>query len=256
MIDVDITFADGVPRGELDDARRELSSLERFLRHPPEGARLTVRRVDHPKRPYVADASLLYDGRYVATHATGRTPLDAVRAVVDRMRHQLRRSVGAEIALRDDPRAIRRALEDLVHDIEHRPQGRKPPEERRIVHRRTYAARPESTYEAISDMLDDDLEFLLFVHVRTNEDVVVHRCDGDDLHVGLLHPPGSVLADEGDDLVIAHPSRFPDPIPIQEAREAMDIADYRWLYFIDAADERGKVLYQRHDGDLGLVEPE
>jgi len=30
---------------------------------------------------------------------------------------------------------------------------------------------------------------------------------------------------------------------------------HRFLYFIDAADERGKVLDVRHDGDYGLVEP-
>jgi len=30
---------------------------------------------------------------------------------------------------------------------------------------------------------------------------------------------------------------------------------HRFLYFIDADDERGKVLYVRLDGDYGLVEP-
>ena len=31
---------------------------------------------------------------------------------------------------------------------------------------------------------------------------------------------------------------------------------HRFLYFIDAGDGRGKVLYPRTDGDYGLVEPE
>jgi hypothetical protein len=29
----------------------------------------------------------------------------------------------------------------------------------------------------------------------------------------------------------------------------------RFLYFIDAGDARGKILYLRLDGDYGLVEP-
>jgi hypothetical protein len=35
----------------------------------------------------------------------------------------------------------------------------------------------------------------------------------------------------------------------------MDVLNHRFLYFVDAADGRGKVLYLRHDGDYGLVEP-
>ena len=39
------------------------------------------------------------------------------------------------------------------------------------------------------------------------------------------------------------------------ARQEMDLLDHRFLYFIDADDGRGKVLYLRYDGDYGLVEP-
>jgi hypothetical protein len=36
----------------------------------------------------------------------------------------------------------------------------------------------------------------------------------------------------------------------------MDVVNHRFLYFIDDRDGRGRVLYLRHDGDYGLVEPE
>ncbi|MET0816106.1 MAG: sigma 54 modulation/S30EA ribosomal C-terminal domain-containing protein, partial [Solirubrobacteraceae bacterium] len=70
---------------------------------------------------------------------------------------------------------------------------------------------------------------------------------------------GSVLADEGD-LVVAQPSWFSEPLPFAAARSEMDMLNeravhHRFLYFIDADDERGKVLYLRLDGDYGLVEP-
>jgi hypothetical protein len=34
------------------------------------------------------------------------------------------------------------------------------------------------------------------------------------------------------------------------------VLNHRFLYFIDTADRRGKVIYLRHDGVYGLVEPE
>jgi hypothetical protein len=171
-----------------------------------------------------------------------------------RLRRQLRRARDAEVALRDEPRTIRKALEDLEADGQHRPEASlKPPEERRIVHRRSYVDEPMGTMQAAAELLDLDAEFLLFRHVRTDEDVVVYRRD--DGRLGLLHPPGSVLADEND-VVVPKASRYPGPLTLEAARTEMDFLNHRFLYFIDAADGRGKVLYLRHDGDYGLVEPE
>ena len=88
-------------------------------------------------------------------------------------------------------------------------------------------------------------------HVRTGEDVVVYRSD--DGRIGLLYPPDSPLADEND-VVVPKESRYPEPISLNEAREEMDMVNHRFLYFVDAEEGRGKVLYLRHDGDYGLVE--
>jgi putative sigma-54 modulation protein len=88
--------------------------------------------------------------------------------------------------------------------------------------------------------------------VLTHEDVVVHwRDDG---RVGLLHPQGSALADEGPP-VVPEASRYSEPLSLAVAREEMDLLNHRFLYFIDAADGRGRVIYLRFDGDYGLVEP-
>ena len=42
-----------------------------------------------------------------------------------------------------------------------------------------------------------------------------------------------------------------DPFTLDEPRTEMDLLNHRFLYFIDAEDGRGKVLYLRHDGDYG-----
>jgi ribosome-associated translation inhibitor RaiA len=249
-----------IPRGEVEAARERIAKLGRYLKEPPPGAlRVTLRRVrsghDLAKRPYLADADLRFGGRDIAAHVAGGSAVDAADQLVERLRRQLRRVVDADVATRNDPRAIKAALESLEHRREHRPEARlKPPAERRIVHRRTYPSTPETTLEAVHALLDRDEEFHIFRHADTGEDVVVYRRD--DGTVGLIHPPGSPLAqDNGSAYVRPEPSRYEVPIKLDDARAEMDELDHRFLYFIDLDDGRGKVLYLRHDGDYGLVEP-
>jgi ribosome-associated translation inhibitor RaiA len=252
---IDLEVEEGVPGPQRAAARRYLESIARYTDEPID-VRATVRRAHggHGVRPYIVDAHLVHDGRVLAAHASAPGADAAAKEAADRLRRQLRRVVGADVALRNEPRSLRGALADLPLD-EGAPAPPKPPEEREIVHRRTYADRPESTYEAISDLIDDDERFHLFVHVRTGEDVVVHRRD-EDVRIGLLHPRGSALADETDDVVVAEPSRYGDPLTLARARAEMDLLNHRFLYFTDGDDGRGKVLYLRRDGDYGLVEPE
>jgi len=214
--------------------------------HAPDlpGAKLTVRRDSpHSPWPWQATARLLYEGRVLAAHASGRSADEATEMATERLRRQVRRVRDSEVALRNEP-----------WRQQDRPQpSPKPPEQRRIIRRHTYPPTPLSTVEAVRELLDLDVEFVLFTHTRTDEDVVVHRLDSGE--IGLLFPQGSALADE-DDIVVLEPSRYSDPLPFEEARTEMDVLNHRFLYFIDAADGRGKVIYLRHDGDYGLVEPE
>jgi hypothetical protein len=206
------------------------------------GARLTVRPDSpHSPRPWQATARVMYEGRPLAAHASGRSEDEAAELATERLRRQVRRVRDSEVALRNEP-----------WREEDRPQpSPKPPEQRRIIPRRTYPPIPLSTVEAVRELLDLDVEFVLFRHARTGEDVVVHRLANGE--IGLLFPQGSALADE-DDIVVPEPSRYSEPLPFEEARTEMDVLNHRFLYFIDAADGRGKVIYLRHDGDYGLVE--
>jgi ribosome-associated translation inhibitor RaiA len=254
MIDVDVSASEEIPAAELESARQRLAALDRYTDDPVQGARLTIRRVGNASgRPFVADAHLVVNGRVLAVHTAGRSPDEAAEAAAERLRRQLRRVVGADVALRNEPRRIEAALAELEADVGHRPQAAlKPPQEREIVHRRTYLDVPLSTVEAIDELLDIDAEFFLFRHVRTGEDVVVYRRD--DGRIGLIHPPGSPLVDEAD-IVVPKEDKYGGPVTLRHVREEMDLANHRFLYFIDADDGRGKVLYLRHDGDYGLVEP-
>lgn len=256
-MDVEVRAPDVPPR-LVEQIRRRVAGLERLVDDPPAEVRLTVRpgparSGPHGQRPFVADASAADHGRVLAAHALGPTAITAAAAAMERLHRQLRRTRDSEVALRDEPRVIARGIADLRRLEPQRPEPlHKPPEERRLVHRCTFSQEPESTLSAIADLLDDDEEFRLFVHVLTHEDAVVHwRDDG---RVGLLHPQGSALADEGPP-VVPEPSRYSEPLPLANARAEMDLLNHRFLYFVDADDGRGKVLYLRYDGDYGLVEP-
>jgi ribosome-associated translation inhibitor RaiA len=248
--------AEHIPREQVEAAREQLAKLEHYADHPPEGARLTLRRGagSFPDRDFVADASVLFKGRVLAAHTAGATPAKAAEEAVERLRRQMRRVVDADIAQRNEPAVITRALRDLQPDARHRPPaGLKAPEERSIVRQLTYADTPVGTQSAVADLLDLDLEFLLFRHARSEEDVVVYMRD--DGRIGLIHPRDSVLADEND-IVVPEPNRYAGPLAVDDARREMDELNHRFVYFIDAADNRGKVIYLRHDGDYGLVEPQ
>jgi ribosome-associated translation inhibitor RaiA len=257
---INLAVPKGFPPHLEVELRRRLERLRQLTDKPLLGVRLTLRTPAGHSRSdqWLADASVVVGGRVLAAHATGPDAFSATDAAVERLRRQLRRTAGIEVATRNEPRVLAKALADMAGGDNRpaalpRPRTRKPPELRDLLPVRTWAPAPEGTFDAVADLLDLDLHFLLFTHARTREDAVVHRRD--DGRIGLLHPPGSVLADEND-IVVPEPSRYPEPIPLAQARNEMDVLDHRFLYFIDAADGRGKVIYQRHDGNYGLVEPD
>jgi ribosome-associated translation inhibitor RaiA len=244
---VELALGEGIESSDAQAVRSDLVDLSWLLDEPVSDARITLRREPsgRAKRPYIADASVVVDGRTIRSHAAADTAVAAVNSVRNRLRRQIRHAV--------DEAHRRARREALPVDLDHRPEANlKPPDKRSIVHRRSYLSTPLGTVDAVRDLLDIDAEFMLFVHARTSEDVVVYLRDDD--RIGLLFPEGSVLEDERD-IVVPKPSRYPGPIELRAAREEMDFLDDRFLYFSDARDGRGKVLYLRHDGDYGLVEP-
>jgi hypothetical protein len=235
-------------------ARECIAALARYVDRPVLAARLALDPLAGTgvRRRHVARAQLVVDGRVLVARAIGPSASTAADVAAQRLRRRLVELTRADVATRNEPRGLERARHDLVGDYRPPPPVRlKPPEERRVVPRRTYAPGPEPTLSAIADLLDLGDDFHLFPHVRTGEDVVVHwRDDG---RLALLFPPGSVLADEND-IVAPMPSRYSGPLSLDRARSEMDVLDHRFLYFVDAEDDRGKVVYLRFDGDYGLVQ--
>jgi hypothetical protein len=249
MISVQIRSDRRITRRDLDAARRAMASLDRYVDRPLFGARLTVRR-GGATAPYVVDATVRLGGRLLAAHAVGRAPTQAANQAAEQLRRRLLETVEAEVARRRAPR-----FSQVAPPGPPRPEWvvrLKAPDRRAVVRRRTYVDIPLPTFDAIDELIGLGVVFILFLHARTGEAVVVHRRD--DRRLGLLFPQGSVLADE-DDVVVATPSRYDAPMPLSAACAEMDLVNHRFMYFGDADDDgHGKVIYLRRDGDYGLVE--
>ena len=180
---------------------------------------------------------MLLDGRLLAAHATGRSVVQAADEVAERLKRQLLRVKDADVVLRNEPRTIAAALRSLpIPDNRSGAQLKPPGGEGDHPSPCPYSSIPLPTLDAVAELLDLDVLFHLFLHARTDEWVVVHRRD--DEWVGLIHPQGSVLADEGD-IVLPEPSRYSEPLSLETARSEMDVVNHRFLYFTDA-DGRGR----------------
>jgi ribosome-associated translation inhibitor RaiA len=254
---VELHAPEDLPRDVSATVRERMASLQRYTDRPILSARLTLRRPETraARMRWIADASLDVDGRLLAAHVTGRSPVDATDEAVDRLRRQLRRVIAREVALRNEPRMIAKELSVIPHEVVHRPEPDvKEPRRRRIAHRIRVPDEPTSTLDAIALMLDADQEFRLFREEITGAWLVVHRRE--DGRVGLIHPPWVPTHEDHGDLVVVEPSPSAEPLTVDQARAELEAGDRRFLYFVDAVDGRPKVLYLRHDGDYGLVEPD
>jgi ribosome-associated translation inhibitor RaiA len=135
-MDVKLTVDREISGREAEEARKRFEALERYADGSLTWAGLTLRRGSpHARRPYVADASVDFEGRRLAAHAAAESPAKAAEAVADRLRRQLRRVVDSDVARRNEPRVMEAALAGLELDPVHRPEARlKPPDEREIVY--------------------------------------------------------------------------------------------------------------------------
>lgn len=126
-----------------------------------------------------------------------------------------------------------------------------PPEDRQVVRRESLAPGPMSPDEAAYDMDVLDHDFLLFTDAETGGDAVVYRhADGG---FGLR---GQLGLDEA--RLTVTPLALDGPLPVlteSQAREHIEVAGEHVVFYLDALDRRGRVLYRRFDGHYGLVAP-
>lgn len=252
---VDVTARTAMSADQKRQAAERIEALEELAQGPVLAASVTVGRDDNARieRPYHAEGELDVNGRTVRAHVVGVSADDALDDLTDRLKGQLRRFAERRETLHRRPGAIEPG--EWRHGDE--PTARpavfpRPPAERQIIRRKTFAMEPMPPVQAAVDMLDLDHDFYLFRDARTGSDAVIHRLR-EDGRFGLIEA-GPASPDTDARWLVAEPNRFSEPIALQNAIEEMDVVDHRFLYFVDRDSKRGNVIYRRYDGHYAVIE--
>lgn len=253
-MDVQVTARGQVPDHARRAAHEKLAVLERYVEGSLRDARVMLIEEENPRipQPAHAEAEVLLEGRPVRARATAATMDAAVDEVAERLQRNLRRYV--ERMVEDQRVPAQSPSGEWRHATWSPPLAptfRRPPAEREIVRRKSFAVEWMSLAEAAAALDALDHSFFLYRDSDTGLDGVLYRRD--DGRLALIGPPPAEPPPAPDPVL--EPSRFSEPIDLETALAEMDELDHRFLFFVNADTGRGNVLYLRYDGHYGLIEP-
>jgi ribosome-associated translation inhibitor RaiA len=252
---VDVTVRGPVAADLARQAAEKVGALERFVKGPVMGARVVLTQEENARieLPARAEGQILLAGRPVRARVAAAGMSAAVDELAERLQGRLRDHVDR---LMTGQRARAEAEPGEWHHAAWAPApppiARRPPGERRLVRRKTFALEPMSALEAAADLAALDHTFYLYRDADTGADAVLYRRDDGRLAVIA---PADAAEPGGPEGPVREPSRYSEPLELSAALAEMDALNHRFLYFTDAATGRGSVLYLRFDGHYGLIEP-
>lgn len=252
---VSVTDRTTMTTEQKERAAQRIEALEALAPGPVLSAHVRVERDDNPSipRPVHAQGEIDVNGRIVRAHVAGASADQALDGLADQLERQLRRVAERYVTRRRE----NGEPEDGTWRHGARPAQRpsffpRPPEEREVLRRKSFALEPMTPVEAAADMVDLDHDFYLFRDLATEEDAVIHRLR-EDGRMGLIAPNGAE-PDVDDRWLVREPNRFSDPVALQTVLTEMDAVGHRFLYFVEEETARGHVIYLRYDGHYGLIE--
>lgn len=243
----------GLPQEVKDRAREVVLRVAAVAPRPVLEARLALRLHGDPalERPAVAKASLDVSGRTVRAHVAARHMLEAIDLLDQRLRRNLENLDERTRAHRHEtgtapPGEWRHGSLPTARP-EHFPR---PPEERELIRRKTFALSALTPEHAAREMDTMDFDFHLFTNADTGEENVVYRrSDGTTALAQVTPAQGEPLPFAAD----------PTPAPvmlIDKAIERLNLTGEPFVFFVEAQTRRGNVLHLRYDGHYGLIEPQ
>ena len=248
-IDIAVRLVGDVAAADRDYAVRKLQHLQRMCPGPVLFARLELRQERDPARPRpsIAKAELDCNGRLVRAHVAASTPREAADLLDVRLRQSMEKIANQA----RDNRLRRRDGESWHHgDVRTRRPAYFPraAEEREVVVRKSFALAAQTVDEAVADLELLDHDFFLFRDVTNEVDCVVRRvADGYELQCAGPAP---------DEPIAAPVRHVAEPVPrlaLEDAEALLDESDAPYVFFVDEASGRGRVLYRRYDGHYGLI---
>lgn len=255
MIEVEVTTRGEVSAEAREHAEEKIGSLDRLVDSPIRHARVVLTEEANPRieRGSRAEGEIDLNGPIIRASVADIGALAAINQLAQRLERQLRRWVDKRNDL------ARRGTEREPGEWRHadftdaRPDHfQRPPEERELVRKKSFATAPLTPAEAADVMEELDHDFYLFRERQSGADAVAyHRDDG---RLGVIGPSGLGWSGESSGIVTEE-SRMDGPTRLEDAVAEMNMLSHRFMYFTDAATGRGSVIYMRYDGNYGLIEP-
>ena len=239
-----------------DDVQGQIGPLDQLVKAPILDAHVVLTQEENPRieRPARAEAEIDVNGHIVRGRVADVEMRHAVDQLAEHLRGQLRRFVDTQKTVR------RRTLQPPTGEWRHRQWSPprpgylpRPAEERELVRRKTFSVDAISPTQAAEQMADLDHDFLLFRDAETGADAVAYMRD--DGCLGVILPTGTELPPTPGETVRYEQSRLTEPVTLDTAVTEMDELNHRFLCYVNADTGRGNVLYLRHDGHYGLIEP-
>ncbi len=247
---VEVTVRGDVPAEIRDYAQAKVSHVRDQAHAPVLAAHVVLTLLGDParERPALAEASLDVNGTQIRAKAVASDLTGATDLLDARLQRALRQHRDRE---RTRHRWIGVATE---HEWRHGdlPTARgstfpRPPADREVVRRKTFALEPADLEEAAFDMDQLGHDFYLFTDPVTGRDAVVQRTPEGRYAVQGTVDLGHHL--EGMVDLLGEPPVLTET----EARTRLDAGGEPFVFYLDAVDRRGRVLYVRHDGHYGLI---
>ncbi len=248
-------FSKGTPVDEatLAYARRKILAAAQASQAPVRFGRVKITHEPNPSiaRPAIVTATLDVDGHPVRAQSAGRTTMEAVDILEERLRRQLVDAHHRLAFLRRRRRAGTTAGEWRHGGIpsdrpEHFPRV---PEERNVLRRKAFSLGRRSPEDAVVEMEMLDHDFHLFVDIGTGRDASVRRMlDG-------TYELSRASGDHEDAAEVWEIGVGPPPqaMTLEAAVDRLNITNDPFLFFMDVETLRGAVLYRRYDGHYGVV---
>lgn len=249
---VQVTGRGPVPPEMREYAATKIGHVVRYAHEPVLDVSVVLTVTEDParERPALAEAAVDVNGTQVRAAMAATAMGEAIDMLEDRLRRNL---VQHEDRIRTRHRWIGLPAE---HQWRHgdlptprRDGFPRPPEERQVIRRKTFALTPVTVDEAAYEMDLLGHDFYLFIEVVSGADALVRHDDegGYVVHGDVLpqpHPSGKVTYD-------GPAAELTD----EEARTRLEVGGEPFVFYRDPGTGRGRVLYLRYDGHYGLITP-
>ena len=247
---LDVVVRGPVPQSAVEYARGKLTHVSGYASRPVLAARAVLTLAQDPamERPARAEASLDVNGTQIRAHALASDMEGAVDLLEDKLHKNL-------VQYQDRERTRHRWIgvasgSEWRHGDLPTPMTdhfRRPAEEREILRRKTFALAPMTPDEAAYEMELLGHDFYLFTDSRSGKDAVVYH-DGS----GRFAIRGEVVV-EGESAPLVEVAGAAPTLSEEEAVARLELSGEPFVFYLDPASDRGRVLYVRYDGHYGLI---